>query len=241
MAISEKIRQHVKAIEAGKVFTYDDLDVDISSEGAAKVALYRMVREGIIERLSKGRFYKPEKGITGNLLPDEFEMVKDLLYANGKTTGYITGYSVFNQLGLTTQIPNIIQIGVNFDKKQMKRGKYLIRFVRQWNPITEENIKLLQLLDCIRFIKIIPDATIDDSFVRLFNIMEGLTERERDKLADLALNYPASARALTGAMLEKAGDEKPASQLRKSLKITSQYKIPVSDDLLPNKTYWKIK
>lgn len=241
MTVAEKIRQKVKTFESGKVLTYDDLDVDASSESAVKVALYRMVREGMIERLSKGRFYKPEKGITGNLRPDEYEMVKDLLYANGKVTGYITGYSVFNQLGLSTQLPNIIQIGANFDKKQIKRGKYQIRFVRQWNRITEDNIKFLQLLDCIRFIKIIPDTTVDDSFVRLYNLVEGMTGQELETLAGLALNYPASARALAGAMLQKAEREDLAAGLRNSLKVSSLYQIPISADILPNKANWKIK
>ncbi|NCU33183.1 MAG: hypothetical protein EOM23_09695 [Candidatus Moranbacteria bacterium] len=241
MTVADKIRQKVQTFKTGKVFTYDDLDLDTSMESAAKVALHRIVREGSIERLSKGRFYKPEKGITGNLRPDEFEVVKDLLFANGKVVGYITGYTVFNQLGLTTQLPNIIQIGVNFDKKRLKRGKYKIQFLRQWNRITDDNIKLLQLLDCIRFIKVIPDATVDGSFVLIFDLIKDLTDQELDKLTGLALNYPASARALTGAILEKAGNDNLADKLRKSLKITSKYEIPVSAENLPNKTNWKIK
>ena len=34
--------------------------------------------------------------------------------------GYITGYSVFNSLKLTTQVPNVIQIAQNFEKKKSK-------------------------------------------------------------------------------------------------------------------------
>jgi len=37
--------------------------------------------------------------------------VKDLLEDDGKLVGYLTGYSVYNQLGLSTQVNNTMQIG----------------------------------------------------------------------------------------------------------------------------------
>ena len=82
----------------------------------------------------------------GTLQPNQAQVVKDLLEENGKITGYLTGYSIYNQLGLTTQVNNTIQIGKNQVRPKFKRERYTITFIKQKNSITKENIPLLQVL-----------------------------------------------------------------------------------------------
>lgn len=53
----------------------------------------------------------------GELLPDSYQIVKDLLEENNKLIGYITGYQIFNELGLTTQVSAVLQIGTINDKR----------------------------------------------------------------------------------------------------------------------------
>lgn len=86
-----------------------------------------------------------------------------MLEEDGKLTGYLTGYGIYTKLGLSTQIGNLIQIGKNEVRPEFKRGRYMISFVRQRNTITKENFPLLQLLDTMRWVKKIPDATISGS------------------------------------------------------------------------------
>ena len=178
MKVSDLVRNKIDRLQDGYVFTYDDFTKEVKNESALKLALFKLVKAGKIERLSKGRFYKPKQGITAKLSPDEYEIVKDLLKINNKANGYITGLGIFNRLGLTSQMSTVIQIGSNFDKKQVQRGKYLIKYIRQWNKITTENIPLLQLLDCVRFIKNIPDTTVDQSYKRLIYLLRELSEKE---------------------------------------------------------------
>ena len=241
MKLTDIIKNKIDRFADGYVFTYSDFDIDVKNESALKVTLYRLVRSGKIERLSKGRFYKPKKGIVGNLKPDEYEIVKDLLKDGNKITGYITGYSIFNSFKLTTQVPNVIQIGANFDKKGIKRNIYTIKFVRQWNKISKNNIPLLQLLDCIRFIKTIPDTTIENSIKRITVLIEELSDSEKKYLTDLAANYPPSTRALTGAILEQSGSNEFANKLLKTLKTTTTYKFNINNSLFPNKLKWRIQ
>ena len=241
MQTSELVKSRIDRFAEGYIFSYDDFDKEAARESALKVALHRLVKTGKIVRLSKGRFYKPKQGIVGNLKPDEYEIVKDLLKDGKKTIGYITGYSVFNRLKLTTQVPNIIQIGVNFDKKGIQRGIYKIKFVRQWNKITRSNIPLLQLLDCVRFIKIIPDTTITNALKRIAIIINELSDSEKSQFIDLAVNYPPSTRALTGALLEQLGYNELSEKLYKTLKSTTWYTFNISHEILPNKLKWKIQ
>jgi hypothetical protein len=91
---------------------------------------------GKIAKMSKGKFYKPETSNFGALLPSKYQVVKDFIEKDGKLIDYMTGYSVYNELLLTTQIASVIQIGTNKYRRPMKRGNYRISFVLQPNVIT---------------------------------------------------------------------------------------------------------
>lgn len=241
MNASDLIRNKINRLPEGYVFTYSDFSNEVKSENALKLTLFRLVRAGKIERLSKGRFYKPKQGIIGKLNPDEYEVVKDLLKLNNRVIGYITGLGVFNSLGLTTQMSSIIQIGSNIDKKQIQRGKYIIKYIRQWNKITTDNINLLQLLDCIRFIKSIPDTTIDQSYKRLIYLLGELSEKEIRVLTSLASKYPPATRSIVGSILEKLNYSSLSDKLLNSLNPSTYFKLEISSDLIQNKLKWKIQ
>jgi hypothetical protein len=197
----------------------------VNQKEAVIKALNRMVASGKIAKLSKGKYYKPENTPFGNLQPNQAQVVKDLLEENGKITGYLTGYSIYNQLGLTTQVSNTIQIGKNQVRPNFKRERYTIAFVKQKNTITKENIPLLQLLDAIRYIKKIPDASIEASCKRFLAIIKNFTDKEINTLVRLALKYPPATRALLGALLEQLQQGKATEPLFKSLNPITKYKL----------------
>jgi hypothetical protein len=203
-------------------------------------ALNRMVVSGKIAKLSKGKYYKPEYSSFGNLQPSQAQIVKDLLEENGKVTGYLTGYSIYNQLGLTAQISNTIQIGKNEIRPSFKRGRYTISFIKQKNTITRENIPLLQLLDAIRYIKKIPDASVESSCRRFLAIINKMTNKEVNTLVRLALKYPPAARALLGALLEQLQNAKVAEPLFKSLNPITKFKLAGAEKVLCTTNIWNI-
>ena len=88
MKVTELLRDRIAKFPKGFVFTYNEFGIGAENESAFKKALSRLVKSGTIERLSKGRFYKPKKGIINNLRPDEYEIVKDLLFENQNPIGY---------------------------------------------------------------------------------------------------------------------------------------------------------
>jgi len=153
-------------------------------------------------------------------------VVKDLLEAYGKITGYLTGYSIYNQLGLTSQVSNTIQIGKNEIRPAFKRGRYTISFINQKNNINKENIPLLQILDAIRYIKKIPDTSIEAACKRFIAILQDLPEKVKNTLVRLAIKYPPSTRALLGLMLEESGNGSFSEPIRNTLNPITVYKIP---------------
>jgi predicted transcriptional regulator of viral defense system len=242
MKVSEKIANTIDRFPVDYIFTCSDFHIEVSSKAAVVKALNRMATAGKISKLSKGRFYKPRKTRFGALKPTSYQIAKDFLEQNGEIIGYISGYSAFNSLGLTTQIPSTLHIGTNKYRRTVKRGMYTISFIVQPNKITKKNIELLRILDAIRFIKEIPATTPEEACSRLISIVSQLTEENKSALATLVLKYAPYVQALCGAILEMAGaDENILKKIIKSLNPVTEYNIPISEEILPNKKKWRIK
>jgi hypothetical protein len=240
MKIADYIAVTIDRLPRNYVFTYSDFTTEVNRREAVIKALNRMVASGKIAKLSKGKYYKPENTPFGNLQPNQAQVVKDLLEENGKIIGYLTGYSIYNQLGLTRQVSNTIQIGRNQVRPNFKRERYTIAFVKQRNTITKENIPLLQLLDTIRYIKKIPDANIESSCKRFLAILTNFKDKEITALVRLALKYPPSTRALLGALLEQLQQGKATEPLFKSLNPITKYKLTGAMKALSTTEKWSI-
>jgi hypothetical protein len=241
MKTSEYIASTIDRLSKGYMFTYADFITEVNGKEAVIKSLNRMAASGKIVKLAKGKFYKPETSVFGKLPPNQVQIVKDLLESNGKLTGYLTGYSIYNQLGLTTQVSNIIQIGKNEIRASFKRERYIIVFIKQKNTITKENIPLLQILDAIRYIKKIPDTTVADACNRLLAIIKNLSMRDKSTIVRLALKYSPATRALLGALLETAGENTIIETLYLSLNHITSYSFTGIDKLLTNPVKWNIK
>lgn len=222
------------------MFTYADFVDEVNGREAVIKALNRLVASGVIAKLSKGRFYRPESTPFGHLEPDRYQVVKDLLEKDGRTVGYLTGLSIYNALGLTTQVSNTIQIGRNEVRPRLKRGNYTIAFIRQKNTITKDNIPLLQVLDAMRYIRQIPDTPPLDACGRIRSIISELGSSERDSMVRLAKKYPPATRALLGAMLSSLNDEVTAKPLRHTLNPITTYAFKGLSELLPEADKWNI-
>jgi hypothetical protein len=240
MKNTEYIAFTIDRMPKGYVFTYVDFTTEVSQKEAVIKALNRMAASGKIAKLSKGKYYKPENTPFGNLLPSQAQVVKDLLEENGKITGYLTGYSIYNQLGLTTQVSNTIQIGKNQVRPSFKRGRYTIAFVRQKNTITKDNIPSLQVLDAMRYIKKIPDASVDSACRRLLAILKNYTEKEITTLIRLALKYPPATRAFLGALLDQSQQSEATETLFNSLNPITKYRLTGAAKVLSTTAKWNI-
>lgn len=143
----------IDRLPKGYVFSYADCITEVNKKEAVIKALNRMAASGKIAKLSKGKFYKPEETPFGNLLPTQRQVVKDLLEENGKTIGYLTGYSIYNQLGLTNQVSNtassckiLLAIIRSLSDKYIKK---LVRLALKYPPATRALLgALLDQLQC---------------------------------------------------------------------------------------------
>jgi len=232
----------ISRLPTDSIFTDNNFDAEVENQNAVVKTLTISEQTGFISKQSKGKYDKPRKTEFGALKPVPYQLIKDLLVQDGKQIGYLTGYSVYNDLGLTTHVANALQIGTNSYRRAIKRGLYTISFIGQPNKIAPKNIELLRILDAVRFIKNIPATTPDEACLRLKFIFKELSLEKRVLLISLVLKYSDYVRALCGAILEEIGEnEALLNILQKSLKSVTTYNVQISDNVLSTQKNWRLK
>lgn len=241
MTIAATISKRIENISSGELFSYRDFKMPSAKVEAMAAALSRLASKGIIKRFEKGKYFKPEQGMFGEVPLEESQILKSLLKENEKRIGYITGTIAYNQMYLTTQIPNEYVIATYELRKPFKKGNIRIRFVKTYSEITENNIPLLQLLDAIKDIRVIPATGTNTALELIKGKLKRLSLSDQKKIVQLAVDYPPATRALVGAMFELLGDNSAANKLYKTLNPLSKYNLGIEEKKLPNKNKWKIE
>lgn len=238
MVIREQVKQAISTLPDGVVVAASDFDVPRQYRATLIKALNQFEQVGILKRASKGRYYKPRQSQFGELLPSEYEIVKDFLEKDGKTVGYITGTRAFAGLGLTTQISSDILIGTNVSRRPLVRGQYRISFLLQPNTILKDDIPFLIVLDALRLVKEIPATTPNDVIAQVLAWMKTYSSSDLQKLLNLSMRYKPYVRAQLGAILDCIGF--PSSQLLETLNPVSRYKLGITSVSLSTSTNWNI-
>ena len=139
--IKEYIMQFYKEADKEKIFNN------------IKEILNRLNKDNYIKTAFKGIYYIPKKNVFGELplANNKIIQYKYLTDKQGNIKGYITGANLFNKVGLTTQVPNVIDIVTNECKNNNKyNNKNLNVIIRKPKiEITNDNYKYLQLINLI--------------------------------------------------------------------------------------------
>ena len=162
MVIARLIKEKLSSTPAGVVLTTRDFGVEMRYQPALAKALNRLVLQGELQKIAKGKYYIPKKTIFGNLKPADSELVKDFLEQNGKIVGYITGTAAFASMGLTTQISSSILVGTNKYRRPITRNGVKISFLLQENAITSSNIPLLRILAYTPYVRALLGAIYEN-------------------------------------------------------------------------------
>ena len=84
MVVSRQIKDKLSSTPAGVILTIRDFGLEMRYQQALVKALSRLVQQGGLQRIAKGKYYVPKKTIFGMLKPTESELIKDYLGQNGK-------------------------------------------------------------------------------------------------------------------------------------------------------------
>ena len=241
MTLASQIKAKIKKLPEGKTFGYDDLRIAKEEYQTAAKALERLQAKGIIKKISKGVFYKPEQTVFGELKPDYSEQLRPYLFENGKRIAYETGYSLYNRMGLTTQMAFRIKIASRSKRISINRGALKADAVKSYAEVTDANYKLLGFLDAIKDIKRIPDCSVRQAVKILSGKISQLNEKQISDLVKYAVLYPTRVRALVGAMLENLNIQANTEKLKQSLNPLTKVKLGLKETELPTIKNWNIE
>ena len=241
MTLASQIRTRIQKLPEGKTFGYADLGIAKEAYQTAAKALERLQTDGHIKKVSKGIFYKPEQTVFGELKPDYSEQLRPYLFENGRRVAYETGFSLYNRMGLTTQMAFRIKIASRGKRISINRGAVKADAVKSYTEVTEANYELLGFLDAIKDSKRIPDCPVSQAVKVLSGKIKTLTDKQVADLIKYALLYPPRVRALLGAMLEDLNVQLNISKLKQSLNPLSKIKLGLKKTDLPTIKNWNIE
>ncbi len=240
MTVAKKIEKKINQIKEGTTFRYQQLSIAPEEYVAATKAIERLINKGIIKRIAAGVFYKQKQSIFGELKPKEEELLKPYLFENGKRIAYITGLSLYNRMGLTTQVPRTIKIASRDKRIRVSAGNIKGKAVKSYVDVTDYNFYLLEILDALKDFNKIPDIDKKSAITILSNKIKKLSEKETKQLTKYSLSYPPRARAFLGAVLDQTNSSKDLTSLIKSLNPLTTYNYGVNEDLLPTSKKWNL-
>lgn len=142
----------------GEPIFLTDIKLEGMSEENLRYHMKSLTDQGILNRFDSGVYYLPKKDILDKPVKLSSETVALHKYINrrGKHVGFYSGYTLASRLGISTQVPFKEEITSNYApavvrEVAIKNRKYILR--RPVAEITEENVYVLQFLDCLRDIE----------------------------------------------------------------------------------------
>ncbi len=130
----------------------NELSVDGMSENAVRQSVKRLVANGFLERYDNGIYYIPKRDglLEKSYLDPSVVVMRKYVQSKFEVYGYITGISFANQLGLTTQMPAVIEVVTNRESTNGRLvivGKQQVRIKKPMISVSGSNAELLQFLD----------------------------------------------------------------------------------------------
>ena len=218
-----------------RLWRFDDFR-DLPFTAVAQ-ALSRLTRSGLLERLSKGTYYRSRQTSFGQSRPNPSAIRQ--LAARQKSV-FPSGVGAANLLGFTTRNPQrgeLATSGLSLPRKLVGPDPIIhTRRPEAWSNLSQADAALLDFLRCGgRTGELSPAATIR----RIKTLLSKSGRFER--LLKVAATEPPRVRAILGALGEQMGyNDRRIGRLRASLNPLSRFEFGLLAGL-PNARSWHAK
>jgi hypothetical protein len=206
-----------RRVKAGKERYWKHSDFGDLPPAAVATALSRLAREGVLQRVSKGVYYRPRQTSLGPSLPAASGVVSRTLGA----VLHPAGINAANVLGLSTQNPRTNEYATPAAGSPRALRNSLVhtgRPPRRQELSSEDGAILETLRERARHSDLSPEATA----MRLKRLLS--SEKRYMDLAKVALDEPPRVRAILGAIGEELEmPERILARLRGSLNPLSRF------------------
>jgi hypothetical protein len=209
---------------------------DLPFAGTAR-ALSRLAAEGLVQRLSKGVYYRSRPTTFGKSLPNPAAMQK---LASKDRAVFPSGITAANLLGFTTQTARRGEVATSgFTLPRKLLGPDTVVHTRRpeaWIGLSDEDAAML---DFLRRAGKTSELPVHQTIRRTMSL---LSEKGRlHRLLKIAATEPPRARALLGALGEQIGIKSGSlAALRTTLNPLSRFDFGIFSTL-PNAASWQAK
>ena len=165
------------------IFT-SDIEVGLSGNTLRPV-VKQLCEQGLLNRFDNGVFYIPSKSRLKGGVPISAGTVAKYRYITrrGKVEGYYSGYTLANQVGMTSQVPVTVEIVSNEASAKVRDIKIKEQTIRLRKPkttVTKDNAKVLQFLDLVCEVDRLSDESEDVISKRLRDIIKKQNIKKQD-------------------------------------------------------------
>ena len=127
MSIENQLVERIESFPKGELLLPTDFS-DLGSSEAVRIALFRLEKEGVINRVAQGIYVRPKiSKLIGVLVPSA-EEVAEAITKRDRIRTVPTGNYALNALGLSTQVPMNIVFLTDGSPRIIKIGKRTIKF-----------------------------------------------------------------------------------------------------------------
>ena len=190
MDVAKKVRNEIKKYDYCEPIFVNEIIVAPNRTNARNIAFHRLEKDGIIQKYRKGIYYKEKRTRFGVIGIDKSKIAeKKYILSNNKLIGYITGPTLWNYYGVSTQIANKKWIVTNAVKRNADDSNLNIKLIKPKIKVTDENYKLLQILDMIDQRKLIQDIDITKYKNVLRKQINNMSHNEINNILELSKYY----------------------------------------------------
>ena len=178
IVLLDSIKNKIKSSKTGSVFVAADF-TDISDRVKIGVCLNRLDEEGIIKRILRGVYYKPEfNSFLGEYVAPNPDTVANALARNYGWTVVPCGDTALNMLGLSTQVPAVWSYVSDGPYKKYAYDKTSIKFKHTTNKeISKLSYKTALIIQAL---KTLGKENIDNDVLE--KLTNSLTETEKQTM-----------------------------------------------------------
>lgn len=131
-----------------------EIQLDGMNDNALRQYFKRMLKSGDMARFDTGIYYLPKASrlLKQSYLDPMKAIIRKYITNSKETYGYFSGAMSANQLGLTTQMPAVLEIVTSKESSKGRTvtiGSQTLRLKRPAIEITSQNAGLLQFLDTV--------------------------------------------------------------------------------------------
>ncbi len=169
-----------------------------------------MVDEKILKRFSNGVYYISRKTIFGDsILNPQKVILKKYIKDKTETFGYVSGMTLLNNLGITTQVPNTLTVVSNNESSRGRTvtiGNQSVYVMKSSTKINNENYATLQLLEAIKLIDFNELDEIEKYNIEKYICDNKITLEMVSKYCSFFPDY-VSKRVLGGSLIAKLAQQ----------------------------------